>query len=141
MSSQEMFCSVPSPALLEVPQIFPRTQRTGEIMGIKRKNVPIVKTFKDPRTDLFRIIKIVIRPIFKNKETSNLAKGNHTCLDWDSEYFLDALLTVENLDLIVCDHLINSVSLIRLKLPLKQGFYLFFCSSFYPTSNTVSGTQ
>lgn len=75
MSSQEMFCSVPSPALLEVPQIFPRTQRTGEIMGIKRKNVPIVKTFKDPRTDLFRIVKIVIRPIFKNKETSNLAKG------------------------------------------------------------------
>lgn len=54
--------------------------------------------------------------------------------------FFDALLTVENLDLIVCDHLIKS-SLTSLKLPLKQKFYLLFCSPFYPLSSTVSGTH
>lgn len=55
-------------------------------------------------------------------------------------YFFDALLTVENLDLIVCDHLIKS-SLTSLTLPLKQRFYLLFCSPFYSMSSAVSGTQ
>ena len=96
---------------------------------ITRKNVAPVKTSKTPRSNLLWIVRIVTRLIFRNKETSNLAKGKSHLPRWRHRVLFWWLLTVENLDLIVCDHLIKS-SLTSLKLPLKQKFYLLFCSPF-----------
>lgn len=47
-------------------------------------------------------------------------------------YSLDVLLTVENLDLIVCDHLIKTVSLPRLKTSIRAGIGLALLLAILP---------
>lgn len=96
--------------------------------GITRKIVPIMKTLKDLRTIWFWKVRIVLRLIFKNKDTSNLNKGKSHLPRLGHGILFGYTSHSQSFGFNVCDNLINSVCLSKLKIPLTQGFQLLFCS-------------